>query len=148
MTAPSTWVGIIIAVGSLIVAIVALVVSSRTQKKLVQIEEQREADRLEKSKAAELSAEIRPTSRGSDRLFITNSGECEARNVEVRIGNKPLAEHPAAVKGEEIPKLIGPGSSVSCLLAFSFGCGPPFELEITWDDDSGKGKHYRTTLTW
>jgi len=34
------------------------------------------------------------------------------------------------------------------LLALTLGCAPPFEMEISWDDDSGEAGHYQTTLTF
>jgi len=59
-----------------------------------------------------------------------------------------LTEHPAAVRGDEVPTCVGPNSEVSCVLAITMGCAPPFEIEIKWEDDSGMNRIYHGTLTF
>jgi len=44
--------------------------------------------------------------------------------------------------------MIGPESEISYCMAVSNSCHPPFELEATWDDDSGQQGRYGTTLTF
>ena len=138
----------IIAGGSLVVSGVSLVLSYRNQRRIVQIEEQREHDRQLSALKASLRPELRKTSSGSCRLYLVNSGMAAARNVSVELDGKPLCDHPAAVQGSEMPSLVGPNSEVSCALALTFGCNPPFEIEVRWDDDAGAGHVYRGALTF
>jgi len=118
------------------------------QHRLTQIEQSREYARIIQSLKAELRAELRSVDRGSYRLFIKNTGQGTARNVKVILDGKPVLEHPAIPRGEQEARLIGPGSEISYLMAISFDCHPPFELSITWDDESGDTGKYSTSLTF
>ncbi|MCR4433801.1 MAG: hypothetical protein NUV70_07120 [Caldiserica bacterium] len=149
-----SWAGVIIGGLSLIVSGVAMWGSwkaqreaAAAQKKIAEIEEKREKEKILSSRQAFLHPELRKTDKGSYRLYLVNSGKAEARNVQVKLDGVPLKDHHAAVKGDEMPTLIGPNGEVSCLLALSLGCTPPFEIEVFWDDDSGKGHVYHGTLT-
>jgi len=151
----AAWASVLVATGSLVVAIIALIKSGRAQhratdaqQRIVKIEEQREQNRRAQALQAILRPELRKTGRNSDRLYIVNQGAAEARNIRVEMDGKPLAEHPAAVRNDPMPDFVGPDSEIGCLLAFHMQCTPPFDLKITWDDDSGKDRIYRTTLTW
>ncbi|MBT9143080.1 MAG: hypothetical protein DDT32_01483 [Syntrophomonadaceae bacterium] len=143
-----------IAVCSLVVSTVAIYMSwkasreaNAAQRRIVDIEEQREQERRLSALQALLRPQLRKTEKGSDRLYLVNSGKAEARNVRVELDGVPLNKHRAAVVGNDIPAHIGPNSEVSCVLAFTFGCAPPFKIEIKWEDDSGMGRIYRGTLT-
>jgi len=144
----------LIAAGSLIVAIIALIFSIvsnqkaiANQKQLVKIEEQREQERQNKKFSAQLRPELRRDGK-SKRLVIKNHGDTEARNVRVIMDGKPLAEHKTSLSNDHMPELVGAHSEISCLLAISMDNAPPFDIEIKWDDDSGNNKEYRTTLTF
>ena len=133
-----SWASILIAIGSLLVSILSLISSHRNQRRIVLIEEQRQRERELTALQASLRPELRKTEKGSYRLCLVNSGKAEARNVRVKLGGMPLNEHPVAVRGSDIPTLIGANSEVSCLLAITLGSPPPpYEIEIRWDDDSG-----------
>jgi len=152
----ASWVGIVIAAGSLVVAIVALRRSGRAaaeanavQRQLVAIEEQRESERRAQAQKAALRPTLRKTGTSGYRLFVENSGSSAAQNVRVALGGKPLCEHPAAVRNDSLPSLIAPESEVSCLMAFSSSTPhPPFETEIAWEDGSGQPGSYSGTLTF
>lgn len=151
----SSWASNIIAAGSLVVSVIALVLSLRAhreanvaQRRIVEIEEQREQEKRLNFRQAGLQPELRKTGQGSYRLYLVNGGMAEARKVRVTLDGKPLAEHGAAVRGDSMPLRVGPGAEVSCLLGISLDCAPPFEVEVQWDDDSGTGRTYRTTLTF
>jgi hypothetical protein len=118
------------------------------QRRMAEIEEQREQDRRLSASQASLRPELRKTGSGSDRLYLVNSGMAEARNISVTLNGVPLSEHEAAVQGDDMPTHVGPNSEVSCLLALTHGCSPPFAIEVRWDDDSGAGRVYRGTLTF
>jgi len=134
----ASWAGVIVAALSLVVYVVTVSIGWW----------QREQDRRLSAQRASLRPELRKTNRDSYRLYLVNEGKAEARNVRVMLGGKPLSEHPAAVQGDDMPTRIGPNSEVSCLLAITLGCAPPFEIEVRWDDDSGADHTYRGTLTF
>jgi len=118
------------------------------QDRLAQIEQSREHARLMQTLQAALRAELRQTGQSSWRLFVLNTGSSPARNVTIMLDGKPLLEHDAVPRGEQEANLIGPESDVSYCIAPGSDCSPPFELEATWDDDSGQQGQYGTTLTF
>ncbi|MGB9879339.1 MAG: hypothetical protein ACPLRM_01130 [Anaerolineae bacterium] len=155
MADPISLAGIIVGGLSLIVSGIAMMGSwkaqreaTTAQKRIVEIEEQREKEKVVSSQQALLHPELRETGTGSYRLYLVNSGKAEARNVQVKLDGVPLKDHHAAVKGDVMPTLIGPNAEVSCLLAISTRCAPPFEIEVLWDDDSGKDHIYRGILSF
>jgi len=144
----------IVSVFSLFASIIAIFISRKAhreaitvQRRIVEIEEQRERDRQLSELKASLHPRLRKTDRGLYRLHVVNSGKGLARNVRVTLDGKRLVEHGTAVQGGEIPALIGPNSEVSCLLVITLGCAPPFKIEVEWDDESGKDRIFQGTLT-
>jgi len=146
----------IISALSLVVSIVAILVgwkahreANAAQRRIVEIEEQRERERRLSALQASLYPRLIRTERESYRLYLVNSGKAEARNVRVKLDGVPLNEHPVAGRRSDIPTLIGANSEVSCLLFITRGSPPrPYEIEIRWDDDSGMDRVYRGTLTF
>ncbi|MCK4627001.1 MAG: hypothetical protein KAV00_16935 [Phycisphaerae bacterium] len=118
------------------------------QDRLTQIEQSREDAKRMQSLQAVIHAELRKTDRSSWRLFVVNTGQGTARNVAITLDGKPLLEHDAVPRGEQETKMIGPKSEISYCMAICRGCCPPFELDATWDDDSGQQGRYGTTLTF
>lgn len=155
MSEVATWLGLLISALSFLVAVIALVRSGRAQReanaaqrRIVEIEEQREQARKDASSEAKLRPELRKSGRHSYRLYLVNHGPVEARNIQVEIDDVPLAQHPAAVGNDLMPNLVGPEGEIGCLLGLHMGCTPPFKIEIIWDDSSGNGRSYCSTLTW
>ena len=154
MNDAAAWAGVIIGGGSLVVSMLAVWKSSRAQreanaaqKRIVEIEEQREREKRLEAKQAHLRPELRKVERDTYRLYLLNHGKAEARNIRIKLDGMPLAEHCAAVQNDRMPVFLGPGAECSVPLAFRYGCAPPFEIEITWDDDYSTDRSYRTTLT-
>jgi hypothetical protein len=150
-----SWVGVVIAALSLLVAIVAIVKSGRAQheanaaqRRIVEIEEQREQTR----QADLTQAKLRPALRkdgNTDILYVKNIGAAEARNIRVELDGRPLSEHPVKPLLYPMPALAGPDSEISCPLNTNLDTpDPPWEIKITWDDASGKDRTYCSTLTW
>jgi hypothetical protein len=84
---------------------------------------------------------------GRYELIIKNNGAKEARDVKVKINKKLLSEF-----GSIEPKLSSiPVIGIDSDCAYHWKCNeperPPFEIEITWIDDSGEIDSYRTTLS-
>ncbi len=59
-----------------------------------------------------------------------------------------FSEHASAIQGDDIPTQVGPNSEASCLINITMTCAPPFNIEVEWDDDSGKDRIYQGTLTF
>jgi len=151
----SSWATVILGGLSLIVSIIALRKGIRAQReanaaqfRIIKIEEQREQERRLELLQAKLQPQLRKTERGSYRLYLINFGMAEARNIRVRLDGKELSNHDAFIQGENMPTHVGPGAEISCLLAITSHCSPPFEIEVQWDDDSGRSRVYSTTLTF
>jgi heme exporter protein D len=139
-----------VALGSLVVAMVDLVKSSRTQKRLLTIEEQRERDRLAETQKARLTARIvkEPSRNRTPNYYleIANNGEGEAREIRVTLDGAPVMEHRSVVMtGTDITQ-IGVRSSARYMLAPTQAIRLPRTVELAWVDDSGEPGHYRTTL--
>ena len=117
------------------------------QRRLVKIEEAKEYERKKATSKAKLQAAIVDYGQRNYRLVIENTGDCEARNVQLKMDDEPFDEHQAAVSGDSTISHIGPYSQATRLLALKMGCAPPFECEISWEDDSNEAGHYQTTLT-
>lgn len=148
-------IGVVIAAGSLVVAILALRRSDNAQReanevqlRLVELEEQREAERKSRESKAMLVPSLRKTDKSNYRLQIVNDGMAEARDVRVLLDGTPSSKHCSAVGGETIPPIVGPGSTVSCLLGIHMQCAPPFNIEISWEDDSGDSGSFKGVLTF
>jgi hypothetical protein len=138
--------GNILSLISILIAIVAMYTSWKTQKRLVEIEEVRETDRQREMHKADLVAQ---SERGEkiSRLVITNRGPAEAQEISVLINGKPLKEFPAFVDDKEI-RGIGPHSSIRYRMAFTFGMDTSFDVTINWSDNSGEQGIYQTTLMY
>ena len=149
-----------VAVGSLVVAIVALVKSSRTQKRLLTIEERRERDRVAAQRRAELRVRLERRVRSFESpveerafipsaryyVFLRNEGHAEAREVRVTFdGRKDIpnvCERPDS-------NTIRPGEEVRwCLTALRRQRALPSQIEVFWEDGLGEARSYRAPLTF
>ncbi|HUU30088.1 MAG TPA: hypothetical protein VM123_19965 [archaeon] len=143
-------IGLLLSLSAIAVSIWAYSKSSKTEKKLLEIEEAREEDRIKQSKKAILMAIIDHEYHRNFTSFtlqIKNEGEAEARDVCVKLDEMPLLEHPVIPKTIEEIKQIGPKSVIRYRMAITRGYRKNFEVEITWADDSGEPGFYKTTLT-
>ena len=159
MMGPSLIISIIAAVISVIAIVVSIWTHSRSHKlqaRIVALEEAREKDRLAEKNKANLTAKITKelirrssTSRPyyQHYLVVENGGLCGARNIKIILAGKPILEHPAVLQSTDEITQVGPNSHIQYLLALSAGNFPPFNIEITWEDDSGEPGKYHTTLT-
>lgn len=118
------------------------------QKRLLEIEETRDRERKRIALKANLTARIENYGQSSYRLVVENTGNGEARNIVLKMDGKPFNDHGAAVTGDGDINRIGARSFATRLLGLTMACAPPFELEVSWDDDSCEVGHYQTTLTF
>lgn len=144
-----------IAIGSVCVAVLSLaaavyfgVKNIRLQQRLLELEQEREKAKYVQSLQAQIRAGLRETGPSSWRLVVANTGRGTARNVRARLDGVPLLEHDAIPGGEQEVMTIGPDSEISYCMAITRACRPPFEFDVTWDDDSGQQGRYGTTLTF
>jgi hypothetical protein len=148
---------------SLIVSIVAVIISGiavyiswRTQKRLVDIEDARELDRLAEKKKAYLTAKFTKEESSRSRtsriyrkcyLEVENKGLSEARNIKLVLDNKPVMEHSGILQTQSEVKQVGSESGFRYELAVTGGPKVPSKVEISWEDDSGEPGEYSTMLT-
>lgn len=148
----SDWVSFSLSFLAVLIALYAAWTSRKTQRRQIQIEEERDRVRYEQQNKANLVARIegKKSPRGSSQhpLVIENKGSTEARNVNFTLDGKPFQKHPTYLEGQVAEDfLIGPNSSVKFQLGINFGQALPFQIEIQWTDDSGIPRVYRSTLT-
>lgn len=139
----------ILSLVSLCIAIAAMLTSWRTQKRIVEIEEAREKDRLKDMRKADLMARL--VTDGQDQLIIENKGPAEAREISIQLNGRSLSEFPAFVGDQPEIHRVGPYSSFHYMMAFSCGLDPAVyapEITINWTDNSGESGTYQTTLTY
>ena len=151
----------LLAVIAILVSVVALLTNRNTHKRqlrienrLLDIEEARERARIDQTLKAKLVANLftEPARRGRVRtkgyfLQVKNLGDAVAYDIQVFLDGKPFAEHPVAPANSQEMDQLGPRSHFRYSLAVGYGKTPPFELNITWADDSEERGFYQTTLT-
>jgi hypothetical protein len=144
---------VVVSFVSVIVSVVALRKSSTTQRRLLEIEEQREQDRVTETRKARFVARIVREDPSPGRktknyyLEIENLGQSPAHDIEIELDNGPLFDHPTMLKGTNEVREVGPHSSFRYMLVPTLSTRPPQSITIGWDDDSGDRGIYRTTLT-
>ena len=131
-----------IAIASVVIAVVALVVAIRAEKKAsvvsakqLAIEEGRDSERRQEARQARLVPDIRRIGT-SHKLFVRNVGMAAARDVVVMLDGEPFEHHCCAIANNEISTSIGSRGEVSCMLVLSFGCAAPKHVRLTWNDAS------------
>ncbi len=129
----------VISVGSIVVAIIALTISCKTQKQLLKIENRRERDRLyEKKKAYLRACGVKEMHEHGSCFYIhiENISMAEARNLEIFYDEegKRLWDHPALIRGavKKEMKLIGPKSSIRYLADFNLKRNKDNLMNLMW----------------
>ena len=99
-------------------------------------------------KRAWIKAEIRRGRGSLHHLVLTNSGPGAASQVDITFESHAGNESPL-LDGEE-KKLpftrVGPGENRMLELLFSSASSPPYDVSITWHDESGEERSATTTL--
>ncbi|HEY9161714.1 MAG TPA: hypothetical protein VIS94_11575 [Desulfomonilia bacterium] len=142
----SPWLGNAIAIGALIIAIIALFKTKKTEYRMVAIEEAREQDRIREKVSASLIANITNDGKRTQ-VHIENRGQATAREIKVHFDGAPFKEHKLVPEGVNGVGDIGPGSNTSILIAPTMGNADPFKIEITWIDDSGQAGQFSGMLS-
>jgi hypothetical protein len=136
---------------AVLVSIIAFAKSHRTQKRLVEIEEAREQDRVSRSRKAHLTAKIineEPPRTATSQvhrkryLVIENAGPVKAKDISILLGrmsilDSGLIENPS----EEICE-IEPDSSFRYEFRPGLTRHNPLLVTMTWKDESGEPGTY------
>ena len=148
---------LVVSAVSVVVAVISLRKSSKTQRRFLEIEESRERDRVVSTKRANLVAEMvkEPADLGdrdggiftNSYLRIENKGQAEGRAIEVLLDGVCAFEHPVMLKGQHRVNSIGPLSSFRYTITPSISSPPPEKITLSWTDDSGTPGRYESTLT-
>jgi hypothetical protein len=138
-----------IALLALVVSIISLAVTWRLGHRQNALELAREQDRQRDAKRAQLVATVVRRERGPGFtpeafLHVRNDGRATARNVAMSFDGRPFREHPLTEHGEPAVPSIGPGTDVRFFLKYTDQ--RTFELELTWDDDTGEPGRWTSTM--
>lgn len=117
------------------------------------IEQARQAEETFDRRAARLTATVSgttmtPLGEFGD-LVIYNSGASGARDIQVLINKKPVSDY-RAPGCTTIPKeaVLGPKTQFSIRIIITKGLTPrqPLDVDLTWSDDSARGKSSKSTI--
>lgn len=151
-----------IPVESLILPILALLVSiwaawnsRRTakeqtvvQQRLLALETSRERDRLLDSRRARLRAEI--VKRPEEYIFaIRNEGNGQARAIRALVDGKAIGDHDTILNlgRKQAVHTLGPGAEARYLAAITFGSPMVYNVELSWEDDTGEPGRWQSQVT-
>lgn len=118
------------------------------QQRQLLIEERREKEKAVVQKRASLRSELVKQASGSYQFVTRNIGEADARSVKFYLDNVPLEKHECLLDKKAAPSAIPSKSKAQCLLCFDSQCAPPFNLRMTWEDDSEQPGVLEMILNW
>jgi hypothetical protein len=152
----------VIAVVAALVAIAALWLAARTNRKqihlqeqqnrlqadLVRIEQVRERDRVVAGSQAKLQGQLFAGISGgmTAHLRVTNLGAATARNIRITIDETPILRH-SAFRRDPLPGAIAPGAPVNFRMVAFDGMETRYRVAIDWDDESGHAGHWNSTVS-
>lgn len=123
------------------------------ERRVVEIEEQRDTEKQEKSKKAillpEFDSNCHSHSYGEYRdtkLIIRNNGQSTAKNVKVYIDGVDVINHPKISPKTQYIKCIAPSSHFDYEFYQMNDKNLVYSITIEWEDDSGPNKS-ETTLS-
>lgn len=136
----------LLAVAALVVSIYAIRKSHRTERRMLEIEEAREKDRLQQANRAFVKAYVEKGQRTF--LVLENSGESEAREIELKLDGQPVLQHPVVIKSQPEHRQLSPKSSVKYIVEPIWGNSINCEIEINWMDNTGEKGNNNNTVTF
>jgi hypothetical protein len=77
-------------------------------------------------------------------LRITNKGLADARDTKVILDDRPLMEYTEIPKNQKEIKHIGRENHIDYILGYGLNVKKPTSISITWSDDSGEPRSWRT----
>lgn len=143
----------IISLTAIIVSILAFKKSHQLNKRMLEIEENRENDRLSKQRTTNLVAVLTRGNSGSGQLIIQNRGNSSADNVKVRLNGKYLNELDT-FSANDFPEDICIAAEGIYSLRMDYNLStpksilPPFNTEITWRNMDKSDGYAKSTVNW
>lgn|GEM_PF-2103469 len=137
----SFW-GSLISIG---VAVYACFSSSKANRRLIEIEEGRDAEARKSAAKASLVAKITTPHRHTYILIIENQGAGWAKDIVILLDDKTAHDH-QAFSGGEVKSSLAPSASHTYSLTLQLGVSRPRSIRITWTDDSGEPGLYESDL--
>lgn len=125
-------------------------VQTKLNRRLVEIEEGRDARAELTATQAELRAGIMVMPRGIWFVRLDNVGAAPATNIRVSLEGAPIEEfqYYLAGTGPERPFDLGEDGGVTWKLSVGLGGDiPPWTVEVLWDDASGTDRRWASTIT-
>jgi len=135
----------VIAMLSLLVAVVALLYGNRLGRRIVAIEEQRDKERQLQQQRARLVASVCQADRSSYHLVIHNAGESAATNIRMQLDGAEPSTHPT-FPDQTLATVLGPSASKGYFLAPSMSHSLPKSIRLQWCDDSGEDGYFESHL--
>ena len=147
-------IAIVVAIGSAMLALWASLEQrriaadqNRLQRRVVELEEARERDRLDDQRRAEVSAVI-DTGAGRAELVVVNAGPAPARKVWVLIDGVTPQLHQQFRRGDHLlGRDLGPGGRMAIALLVHDGMKRVFDVQLRWADGSSEERKWESTLT-
>jgi len=140
----SDWLSManIISIIAIIFSLIAFIKSWRVKKRFLEIEENRERDRLSEKHKAKLTHSYERNLRKFSKLHINNEGIAKASNIAVYIDDKPLKEWEYSINEDCNFNEIPPENKVTIRVITEDTMKSRWEIHITWEDDSGEPGNY------
>ena len=113
-------------------------------KRLLEIEEKRDAKDVSESKTASIRASKGGTKR-EPTIVIQNTGSGTARNIQLKFDGQAMADHPIYFMSTA-PEVLGPDSATELRFVASDQTPAPRIIRICWSDDTGEHGEYESTL--
>jgi hypothetical protein len=145
----SDWIALLALIVSGVIGLLHFRSDRQIQRRLLAIEEERDAERRRQAQQANLRAYLQKSGSHNYHLVIDNDGEAGAQEVQVTLDGKTLLAHPLTNRyiQQEI-RTVGPHSEIKYIAAVSGDCPPPYDIVIRWKDGWGRKGFYHTTLTF
>ncbi len=151
---------IIISAIALIVSIIVAIYSyfqgsksNQLQERIVEIEEQREQERLNKENRADLQPYFRYISRKDSpvkiarQIIIKNLGKQEAQNIRMYVDGDPLSMHRNIFCRPDYKLTpIRPGSDQKWRIEVDEESPEVCEIKLKWDDETGSDHEFNDKL--
>lgn len=137
---------VVVAAISMVIALVALVVSWRVarrqtaiQERVAAIEEARRVEEVEARTRARVTVDVvheqRDARRRDSRLVLHNEGPALARDVEVEVEEGPQV--PSVIGLEALPVDLQPGQQRRFIVAVGVKDATTFRVSVRWTDEAG-----------
>jgi hypothetical protein len=144
-------ISVIVSIVSIVFAVISWYISHHVNKRMLQIEEKREQDRL-----AEQNTGIVKLIAESDtqQIYVSNDGHIDLKVTDIILNGISICQHPC-FPPNSFPQ-GGIKLPVNCLypIKMLFGMGtaqkhlPPYDAVVKWITANGDKQHIEMTVNW